>query len=171
MSWIFSTLTLSVLGQVTNSKSSFEVRIKIERAYSQRSMARIMQLKQQLQTLKKGSDSISDFVMKLKVVIDANASTGEVVSDKDMIMSLLNGVEEMEEVIQITISEVKDVEEIEKEDMGAKTTRCFIVNSAQNQVMVFSIAIDDLINNFRKVLVMEIKALSLGMEIKPTSGI
>lgn len=42
MSWIFSTLTPSVLGQVTNSKSSHEIWSKIERTYAQRSMARIM---------------------------------------------------------------------------------------------------------------------------------
>ncbi|KAK0606487.1 hypothetical protein LWI29_038288 [Acer saccharum] len=34
MSWIFSTLTPSVLGQVTNSKSSFKVWSKIERTYA-----------------------------------------------------------------------------------------------------------------------------------------
>ena len=42
MSWIFSTLTINVLGQVNNSNSSFEIWSKIERTYSQRSLARIM---------------------------------------------------------------------------------------------------------------------------------
>lgn len=91
MSWIFSSLTPSVLGQVTNSKSSFEIWSKIERTYAQRSVARIMQLKQQLQSLKKGSDSISEFVMKLKAIGDALAAAEEVMSDRDLIMSLLNG--------------------------------------------------------------------------------
>ena len=92
MSWIFSTLTPSVLGQVTNSKSSFEVWSKIERTYAQRSMARIMQLKQQMQNIKKGSDSVSEFVLKIKTISDALMAAGEVVSDRDMIISLLHGV-------------------------------------------------------------------------------
>ncbi|KAK0599971.1 hypothetical protein LWI29_010346 [Acer saccharum] len=54
-------------------------------------MARIMQLKQQLQSQKKGSDSIGEFVLKLKAISDALA-TGEIVSDRDIIISLLSGV-------------------------------------------------------------------------------
>ncbi|KAK2640656.1 hypothetical protein Ddye_028451 [Dipteronia dyeriana] len=92
MSWIFSTLTPSVLGQVNGCKSSFEIWFKIERTYSQRSLARIMQLKQHMQSLKKGSDPISDFVVKIKVVGDALVAAGETASDRDMIMNLLNGV-------------------------------------------------------------------------------
>ncbi|KAK3194358.1 hypothetical protein Dsin_025668 [Dipteronia sinensis] len=45
MSWNFSTLTQSILGQVTSCKSSCKVWSKIERTYAQRSIARIMQLK------------------------------------------------------------------------------------------------------------------------------
>ncbi|KAK3221842.1 hypothetical protein Dsin_008867 [Dipteronia sinensis] len=106
MSWIFSTLTPSVLGQVINSKSSFEVWSKIERTYSQRSMARIIQLKQQLQSLKKGADSISEFVIKLKAVSDALASAEENVSERDMIMSLLNGVgHEYDSVVTLVSSQ------------------------------------------------------------------
>ncbi|KAK1581862.1 hypothetical protein Q3G72_009741 [Acer saccharum] len=92
MGWIFSTLTSSVLGQVTDSKSSHEVWSKIERTYAQRSMARIMQLKNQLQSIKKGSDTISEFVMKIKAINDSLAASSELVSDKDLIMSLLNGL-------------------------------------------------------------------------------
>ncbi|KAL5738223.1 hypothetical protein ACOSP7_030984 [Xanthoceras sorbifolium] len=50
---------------------------KLERVYSQQSMARILQLRQQLQSIKKGSDSISDFVLKLKNIGDALLEAGE----------------------------------------------------------------------------------------------
>ena len=92
MSWIFSTLTPSVLAQVNGCKTSFEMWSRIERTFAQRSMARIMQLKQQMQSLKKGTDSISEFVVKLKAINDALASAGELVSDRDIIICLLNGV-------------------------------------------------------------------------------
>ena len=50
----------------------------------------IMQLKQHLQSLKKGFDLIIEFVAKFKV--SSNALAREVLSDKDMMLSLLNGV-------------------------------------------------------------------------------
>jgi hypothetical protein len=69
-------------------------------------MARIMQLKQQLQSLKKGADSISEFVSKLKAISDALAAAGEIVSDREMIMSLLNGVgHEYDSVVTLVSSQ------------------------------------------------------------------
>ncbi|KAL5751657.1 hypothetical protein ACOSP7_021838 [Xanthoceras sorbifolium] len=53
--WLLGTLTPGVLGQVTQCKTSLEMWSKIKRAYLQQSM-----------TVTKGSDSISEFVLKIK---------------------------------------------------------------------------------------------------------
>ncbi|KAL5757837.1 hypothetical protein ACOSP7_020448 [Xanthoceras sorbifolium] len=45
--------------------------LKLERVYLQQFLAKILQLHQQLQNIKKGSDSISDFVLKIKNIGDA----------------------------------------------------------------------------------------------------
>ncbi|KAL5791043.1 hypothetical protein ACOSQ2_005931 [Xanthoceras sorbifolium] len=55
-------------------------------------MVRILQLKQQLQTIKNGSLSITDYIMKIKAVGDALETAGHVVTDSDLVLSVLNGL-------------------------------------------------------------------------------
>ncbi|KAL5789768.1 hypothetical protein ACOSQ2_004656 [Xanthoceras sorbifolium] len=90
--WLLGTLSPSVLGQVTRCITSLEMWTKLERVYSQQSIARILQLRQQLQSIKKGSDSISDFVLKLKNIGDVLLEAGEDVSERDLLLALMNGV-------------------------------------------------------------------------------
>ncbi|KAK2656638.1 hypothetical protein Ddye_009690 [Dipteronia dyeriana] len=92
MSWILSTLIPSVYGQVTTCKTSYEVWSRIERVYAQRSMVKIFQLRQQLGVIKKGSDSINEFVMKIKAITDALLAAEDEVSERDSILTLVNGV-------------------------------------------------------------------------------
>ena len=70
MSWIFSTVSESVIGQLVGCSSSFEVWNKLEKIYSQQSIAKILQLKNQLNSVKKGSDTVSEFVFKIKNIGD-----------------------------------------------------------------------------------------------------
>ncbi|KAL5823325.1 hypothetical protein ACOSQ3_021297 [Xanthoceras sorbifolium] len=90
--WLLSTVSPSVLGQVTQYKTAIEAWSKLERVYSQQSMAKILQLRQQLQSIKKGADSISDFVLKIKNICDALLGAGEVVNEKDLLLNLMSGV-------------------------------------------------------------------------------
>ncbi|KAL5836933.1 hypothetical protein ACOSQ3_014102 [Xanthoceras sorbifolium] len=59
---------------------------KLQRIYSQQSLAKILQLCQQLQNIKKGSDSISDFILKIKNIGDALMAVGE---EEDLMADLL----------------------------------------------------------------------------------
>ncbi|KAL5748202.1 hypothetical protein ACOSQ2_025499 [Xanthoceras sorbifolium] len=67
-------------------------------------MAKILQLRQQLQTVKKGVLSISDFVLQIRTIGDALASAGEGVPERDLILSLLNGVGHEYDVVVVHIS-------------------------------------------------------------------
>ncbi|KAL5822979.1 hypothetical protein ACOSQ3_020938 [Xanthoceras sorbifolium] len=55
-------------------------------------MAKVLQLKQQLQVLKKGSSSIADFILKIKEIGDGLRSAGEVVTNCDLLLNVLNGL-------------------------------------------------------------------------------
>ncbi|KAL5805659.1 hypothetical protein ACOSQ4_028392 [Xanthoceras sorbifolium] len=55
-------------------------------------MARVLQLKQQLQNTKKGSLSISDYCLKIKTLGEALKAAGQTVSEYDMVLSVLNGL-------------------------------------------------------------------------------
>ncbi|KAL5854653.1 hypothetical protein ACOSQ4_004455 [Xanthoceras sorbifolium] len=102
--WLLGTLSPSVLGQVTRYITSLEMWTKLERVYSQQSIARILQLRQQLQSIKKGSDSISDFVLKLKNIGDVLLEAGEDVSERDLLLALMNGVGHEYDSVVVLIS-------------------------------------------------------------------
>ncbi|KAL5783970.1 hypothetical protein ACOSQ2_006362 [Xanthoceras sorbifolium] len=167
-----------VLGQVTQWRTSLEMWSKLQRVYSQQSLAKILQLRQQLQNIKKGSDSIYDFILKIKNIGDALIAAGEEVSERDLLMSLMNGVghdydpvihlihlQTLCQTILITTQEMLETEvtqtiieeidlENEEEDLMADLLKEFIANCVLNLVMVLCNAIGVLINNFRDPLVL-----------------
>ncbi|KAL5794665.1 hypothetical protein ACOSP7_003259 [Xanthoceras sorbifolium] len=102
--WLLGTLSQGVLGQVTQCRTSLEMWSKLQRVYSQQSLAKILQLRQQLQNIKKGSDSISDFVLKIKNIGDALMAVGEEVTERDLLMSLMNGVRHDYDPVVVLIS-------------------------------------------------------------------
>ncbi|KAL5539798.1 hypothetical protein UlMin_044292 [Ulmus minor] len=71
LSWIYSSLTTEIMAQI---------------------IARIMQLRLQLQTTRKNSMSMMEYTMKLKSFSDSLAAIGEPVSEQDQIMNLLGAL-------------------------------------------------------------------------------
>ncbi|TXG72185.1 hypothetical protein EZV62_000764 [Acer yangbiense] len=64
----------------------------VEQLFISQSKANVMQLKLQLQTLKKNGSSMTEYIMKEKSIIDALSFTGCVMSQDDKIMSILSGL-------------------------------------------------------------------------------
>ncbi|KAL5855002.1 hypothetical protein ACOSQ4_004804 [Xanthoceras sorbifolium] len=139
-----------LLGQVNKCKIALEVWEILERLYAQHSMVRILQLKQQLHTIKKGSLSITDYIMKIKVVGDALEIVGHVVTDSDLVLSVINDLEhEYNSVLQqilllilieveakeevISLGDKAEVEQEEKDEDGI--IKSCIVNFAKSQAM------------------------------------
>ncbi|KAK9090992.1 hypothetical protein Sjap_024169 [Stephania japonica] len=89
---LFSSIHKDVIGHVTECETSFEIWKTLERLYNQASMARALQLKRQLNTLKKGSSSISSFVLRIKNLGAELRSSGQAVSESHLIQSVLNGL-------------------------------------------------------------------------------
>ncbi|KAL5774750.1 hypothetical protein ACOSP7_012307 [Xanthoceras sorbifolium] len=111
--WLISTLSQKVIGQVTKCKSSLEAWTKLQNLYSQKSMAKILNLRQQLQTIKKGSHSVSDFVLKIKNIGDALSAAGEEVSERDLLLSLMHGVgHEYDAVVFLLLMHEQRIEEL-----------------------------------------------------------
>ncbi|KAK2640223.1 hypothetical protein Ddye_028018 [Dipteronia dyeriana] len=73
---------------------------------SQQSLAKVLQLKHQLQNTKKGDSSISDFVLKIKTIGDSLKVAGQNVSDNDLLLSVLHGVgHEYDSVVTVVTSQ------------------------------------------------------------------
>ncbi|KAL5735557.1 hypothetical protein ACOSP7_030026 [Xanthoceras sorbifolium] len=76
-------------------------------------MAKILQLWQQLQMIKKGSQSISDFVLNIKNIADALSVAGDEVSDRDLLLSLMHGVRHEYDAVVVLISSQRNTMSLE----------------------------------------------------------
>ncbi|KAL5767184.1 hypothetical protein ACOSQ2_013967 [Xanthoceras sorbifolium] len=90
--WIISTISEQTIGQVTNCTTAFEVWSTLEKLYSQQSKSRILQLRSQLQTTKKGSMNMNDYILKMKGISDSLAAAGQVMTEQDLVLSVLSGL-------------------------------------------------------------------------------
>ncbi|KAL5822970.1 hypothetical protein ACOSQ4_020870 [Xanthoceras sorbifolium] len=112
--WLISTLSQKVVGQVTKCKSAREAWMKLENLYSQKSLAKIMQLRQHLQTIKKGARSVSDFILQIKNVGDALSAAGEEISERDLLLCLMNGVGHEYDAVVVLISSQRSTMSLEE---------------------------------------------------------
>jgi hypothetical protein len=64
----------------------------LEKSFSSSSRAGIIQLRLELQSIKKGSLSMIDYILKVKGAADSLAAIGEPVSEQDQVMNLLGGL-------------------------------------------------------------------------------
>ncbi|KAL5837905.1 hypothetical protein ACOSQ3_015074 [Xanthoceras sorbifolium] len=90
--WLLSTLSESVMGEVISCVTAYKVWTILERLYAQQSKARILHLSSQMQSLKKGSVSISDYIMKIKSLADNLTTVGQLMTDQDVIMHVLHSL-------------------------------------------------------------------------------
>ncbi|KAL5797917.1 hypothetical protein ACOSQ2_002737 [Xanthoceras sorbifolium] len=88
--WLISTLSQKVVGQVTKCKSSLKAWTKLENLYSQKSIAKILNL--------------SDFVLIIKSIGDTLSAAGEKVSERDLLLSFMHGVGHEYDAVVILIS-------------------------------------------------------------------
>ncbi|KAL5761291.1 hypothetical protein ACOSQ2_020129 [Xanthoceras sorbifolium] len=77
-------------------------------------MAKILNLRQQLQTIKKGSHSVSDFVLKIKNSRDALLTAREEVSERDLLLSLMHRVGLEYDAIVVLISSQRSTMSLEE---------------------------------------------------------
>ncbi|KAL5781189.1 hypothetical protein ACOSP7_006218 [Xanthoceras sorbifolium] len=90
--WILSSITQELLPEFVSCSTACEAWQTIQQLFSSQLTANIMQLKLQLQTLKKGGLTMSEYLMKKKSIIDNLAFTGYVMSKEDKLMSILGGL-------------------------------------------------------------------------------
>ncbi|XP_043703648.1 uncharacterized protein LOC122653773 [Telopea speciosissima] len=80
------------MAQVVGLHNAAAVWSALERLFSSHSRARIMQLRYQLQNVKKGSLSVSDYYNRVKTIADSLAAANHPVDDSDLILYILGGL-------------------------------------------------------------------------------
>jgi Reverse transcriptase (RNA-dependent DNA polymerase)/gag-polypeptide of LTR copia-type len=92
LSWLFSSISPSLLTQVVRCETSASLWCTLAQIHSSQSMAKILDLKLQLQTAKKGSDPCSQYLQKMQILADRLRSIGSDVSDSDLILYTMQGL-------------------------------------------------------------------------------
>ncbi|KAL5802850.1 hypothetical protein ACOSQ4_031155 [Xanthoceras sorbifolium] len=90
--WILSSISPELLPEFVGCQTVSEAWDSIIQLYSSQSKANIMQLKLQLQTLKKAGSSMAEYLMKKKSIMDALAFAGHPLTNNDKMMQILGGL-------------------------------------------------------------------------------
>ncbi|XP_070662309.1 uncharacterized protein [Malus domestica] len=90
VSLLLATLGDEAIEYVVGCKTAHEAWMNLQDRYATISRARVNHLKTELLTIKKGSDSVEKYMLRIKVLKDLAA--GEVVSDNDLIVATLVGL-------------------------------------------------------------------------------
>uniref|UniRef100_A0A5B7C9B1 Uncharacterized protein n=1 Tax=Davidia involucrata TaxID=16924 RepID=A0A5B7C9B1_DAVIN len=92
MTLINATLSSSALTYVIGYSTSKEVWQALERRFSSSSRLNILQLKSNLHTLSKGTDSVDLYVQRIKQARDSLAAVSVIIEDEDILIHTLNGL-------------------------------------------------------------------------------
>ena len=88
-----SSVSVTMLGHIPRCANSYQIWSTLLQVFAGSSKARLLQLRVQLQMMKKGSLSISDFVMKIRNIADNLAAADQIVSDDELLLYLLGGLD------------------------------------------------------------------------------
>ncbi|CAN6714913.1 unnamed protein product [Malus baccata var. baccata] len=92
MQLLTATLSSSAISCVIGNTSSRDLWIRLQEQFSTVSRTSIFQMKVDLQNVKKGSDSVSLYLQRIKAARDYLATAGVVFADEDIVILALNGL-------------------------------------------------------------------------------
>lgn len=92
LTWLNSTFSENVLPYVVGLHTSKAVWDALEERYASLSRSHIIRLKKQLQTTKKGTSSMQDYLQRIKHLADKLAACAAPVSEDDLILHILDGL-------------------------------------------------------------------------------
>lgn len=114
-SWLLSSITEGIMVKMVGNDSASELWNSLTLTFATQSKAKIMQYKLQIQTLKKGTMSMHEYLTKMKAYCDVLASIGHKIYDEDHILHIISGLGTEYDPVMVTITSrteswtVKDV--------------------------------------------------------------
>ncbi|KAG9444531.1 hypothetical protein H6P81_015871 [Aristolochia fimbriata] len=91
-SWILSTLSPGALGQLLGLTTAHTMWVSLEQAYASSLHSRVLQLRLELQNLKRGTLSILEYLERGKSIADNLSAAGQPVDQEDLVAYILNGL-------------------------------------------------------------------------------
>jgi hypothetical protein len=89
---IYSTLSPPVLSMVVGLNSAQEVWNTLEQRFTSTARANVLNLKLELQSVKKGNDSINAYMQRVKTARDKLSAVGVQIDDEEMLHMILKGL-------------------------------------------------------------------------------
>lgn len=108
LGWILSSLTEPVLAQVVGLETSYDVWNALQRHFASSSRSRIMQLRRELQLLKKGNKTMSEYFLCAKQLSDNLAACGHAITTSDLQQYILNGLDSAYDAIVTNLTATND---------------------------------------------------------------
>lgn len=93
-SWLLSSLSDVFLPRVLGCKHSWELWDKIHTHFHATMKAKVRQLRAELKSTKKGTKSVSKYVLRIKAIYDSLVSIGDSITEQDQIDAILEGLPE-----------------------------------------------------------------------------
>jgi hypothetical protein len=92
LSLIYSSLTEEAMCEVLGSTSSHDAWLALEESFSDKSKTHELQLKDDLQMIKKGSRTVGEYAQEFKNLCDQLNAMGRPVEDTDKVLWFLRGL-------------------------------------------------------------------------------
>jgi len=110
LSYLFSSLTKEIFGQVATASTAKELWAAIQELHASQSRARIMSTRMALAMATKGASSVAEFFVKMKGLADDMASAGRKLEDEELVTFIITGLgEEFESIVSAVASRVEPI--------------------------------------------------------------
>lgn len=116
MSWLMSSMTEGIVSRMVNYESSAHIWRMIDVYFASQIRAKVTQFKTQLQSTKKGSLTINEYLLKIRGFIDLLDLVGHSMTVKDQIDAIFEGLPSEYDCVELAISSRTDkysVEDVE----------------------------------------------------------
>lgn len=103
LSLLMATLEEDIVDIIIGCKTSRQAWLALQERFSAVSRVNIMQLKTELQTMRKGSECIEKYLQRVKSARDQLSSVGVAVPDEDVIIVILNGLPDEYSIVRTVV--------------------------------------------------------------------
>ncbi|KAJ4793674.1 hypothetical protein LUZ62_044920 [Rhynchospora pubera] len=92
LGWLRSSLVEAIQAQVVSCTSTSSLWSTLHHQFASNSRAKLIDLKRQLQTIRKEGSSCTEFLQRIRKIADELAFVGAPISDDDLVLTTLNGL-------------------------------------------------------------------------------
>lgn len=92
--WLLSSLSEAFLPRVLGCKHSYAVWDRVQKHFQLHMRAKVRQLHSELKCTKKGTKFVTEYVLRIKAIVDSLVAIGDSVNEQDQIDVILEGLPE-----------------------------------------------------------------------------